>query len=122
MAQPVKPFELPLEGSRLKPEVLDEIIRRVVEVAQPDRIILFGSAARGDMTHDSDVDLLVIKSGLQHRGSLEEQIYLSLFGLTVPVEVVVVTPEEVEKYRDKIGPIIGPALKEGVEVYALQPS
>ena len=50
MAQLSKPFELPLEGSKLKQEVLDEIIRRVVEVAQPDRIILFGSAARGGMT------------------------------------------------------------------------
>ena len=50
MAESIKSFELPLEGSKLKQEVLDEIIRRVVEVAQPDRIILFGSAARGEMT------------------------------------------------------------------------
>ena len=54
-------FELPLEGSKLKKEALDEIVRRVAEVAQPDRIILFGSAARGQMTHDSDLDMLVVK-------------------------------------------------------------
>ena len=39
------------------------IIRRIVEVAQPERIALYGSAARGDMTRNSDVDLLIIKDG-----------------------------------------------------------
>ena len=47
----------------LDQKTLDDIIRRVVEVAQPERIILFGSAARGDMTQNSDVDLLIIKEG-----------------------------------------------------------
>lgn len=49
-----------------KPELdqntLDDIIQRVVEVAQPQRIILFGSAARGAMTRHSDVDLLIVKA------------------------------------------------------------
>ena len=44
-------------------EALEEIIRRVAEVAQPERIILFGSAARGEMGPNSDVDLLVVKRG-----------------------------------------------------------
>ncbi len=44
-------------------EKLDLIIRRIVEVAKPERIILFGSAARGAMGPNSDVDLLVIKAG-----------------------------------------------------------
>ena len=43
----------------LTPAVLEEIVRRIVEVAQPERVILFGSAARGEMGPDSDVDLLV---------------------------------------------------------------
>ncbi len=47
--------------------ILDEIVRRVVEVAHPDRIILFGSVARGEMGPDSDIDLLVVKSGVPHR-------------------------------------------------------
>lgn len=45
---------------RLKQEVLDEIVRRIVEVAQPEKIILFGSAVRGEMGPNSDVDLLVL--------------------------------------------------------------
>ncbi|MEX2582572.1 MAG: nucleotidyltransferase domain-containing protein [Gemmatimonadota bacterium] len=105
-------------SERADEAVLDEIVRRVVEVAQPDRIILFGSAARGEMGPDSDLDLLVIKSAVEHRGRLEESIYLNLFGIRVPVDVVVATPEDVEQFREKVGSVIGTALLEGREVYA----
>jgi Nucleotidyltransferase domain len=47
----------------LNQEVLGEIIRRVVETAQPEKIVLFGSAARGELGPSSDVDLLVVKGG-----------------------------------------------------------
>ena len=79
--------------------ILDDIIRRVVEVAQPVQIILFGSAAHGEMTSDSDVDLLVVKEAQINRREHEENIYRNFFGLTIPVDVIVVTIEE--KYRDK---------------------
>lgn len=102
----------------LEQTVLNEIVRRIVEVAQPDRIILFGSAARGEMGPDSDVDLLVIKSGVEHRGQLEERIYMNLFGVGVPVDVVVVTPEDVARIGDRVGSVIRPALREGREIYA----
>lgn len=103
---------------RLDPAVLEEIVRRVVEVAAPDRIILFGSAARGEMGPDSDIDLLVIKTGVPHRGHLSEEIHLALFGVPAAVDVVVVTPEDIEQYRDSVATIIGPALEEGKEIYA----
>lgn len=98
--------------------LLDEIVRRVVEVAHPDRIILFGSAARGELGPGSDIDLLVVKSRVADRGRLAEDIHLRFFGLPVSVDVLVVTPEDIELYRDKVGTIIGPALREGREVYA----
>ena len=97
------------------PEILSEIIRRVVEVAQPEKIILFGSAARGEMGPNSDVDLLVVKSGA-HRLDLTGRIYMNLRG--VAVDVVVVTPEDVEKYRNSHALVIAPALQEGKLVYA----
>jgi predicted nucleotidyltransferase len=99
------------------PAVLAEVVRRIVEVASPDRIVLFGSAARGRMGPDSDLDLLVVKSGVPHRRRLAQQIYGRLLGLTVPIDVIVVTPEDIERYREKVGPIVGPALKEGRIVY-----
>ena len=98
--------------------VLDEVVRRIVEVAQPDEIILFGSAARGEIGPDSDLDFLVVKSGVPHRRRLAQAIYLALFGIAVPVDVIVVTPEDIQALRDKMGTMIGPALREGKRVYA----
>ncbi len=98
-------------------EYLDEVIRRIVAVAKPERIILFGSAALGEAGPDSDLDLLVVKSGV-HRRHLAREIYRRLFGIPVPVDVIVVRPEDVRAFQGKVGTIIDPALREGREVYA----
>lgn len=98
-------------------EALDEIIRRIVEVAKPDKIILFGSAARGEMGPNSDVDLLVIKSGA-NRLDLMGEIYRNLRGVGEAVDIIVATPEDVERYRNSHPVVIAPALKEGKVVYA----
>lgn len=99
-------------------DVLDDIIRRVVEVAKPEKIILFGSAARGEMGPNSDIDLLVIKGGDYDPGRLVERIYQHLHGAKAAVDVIVVTPEEVERYKDAFCLVIYPALREGIVVYA----
>lgn len=96
---------------------LDEVIARIVEVADPEKIILFGSAARGEMGPHSDLDLLVIKEGEFHRGRLTEEVYMNLIGAGQAVDVVIVTPEEVKRYRDSHSLIIAPALTEGRVVY-----
>jgi hypothetical protein len=61
---------------------------------------------------------LVVKSGRFQRGRLVDAIYRNLRGAGAPVDVIVVTPEEVERYRDDPCLIIAPALKEGKVVYA----
>ncbi len=101
----------------LTSEALDEIIRRIVEVAKPEKIILFGSAARGEVGPHSDVDLLVIKSGA-NRLDLMGEIYRNLRGVGEAVDVIVATPEDVERYRNSHPVVIAPALKEGKVVYA----
>ncbi len=98
-------------------EALDEIVRRIVAVAQPEKIILFGSAARGRIGPHSDVDLLVIKGGQVHRGHLTEEIYMNLRGVRYPVDVIVVSPEDVEIYRHSFCLVIAPALAEGRVIY-----
>ena len=102
----------------LDPTVLDEIVRRVVDVAHPDRIILFGSAARGEMGPDSDVDILVVKAHVEHRRRLAQAIHRAMAGVEAAVDVIVATPRDLERYRHKVGSVIGPALREGREVYA----
>jgi predicted nucleotidyltransferase len=102
---------------KVKRKVLADVIRRVVAAAQPDQIVLFGSAARGAMGPSSDLDLLVIKGGKFNRGRLTTAIYRNLAGADAAVDVVVVTPEEVDRYRNTHCLVICPALKEGKVVY-----
>ncbi|MFH0982187.1 MAG: nucleotidyltransferase domain-containing protein [Planctomycetota bacterium] len=103
---------------RVPAGILDEVIRRVVEVARPERIILFGSAAKGRMGPNSDIDLLVIKRGRFDRGRVSEAIYTNLHGVGAAVDVIIVTPDEVERYRHARCLVIAPALAEGKVVYA----
>jgi len=102
--------------AKVQQEVLNEIIRRIVEVAQPEKIIVFGSAVRGEMGPNSDLDLLVVKSGA-HRRRLAQDIYMNLFGVGQAVDVIVVTPKDIERYGDAIGLIIEPALREERVIY-----
>ena len=97
------------------PAVLDDIVRRIVRVAQPEKIVLFGSATRRAMTPHSDVDLLVIKEGRDPE--LSARIYEGLRGVRVAVDVIVVSPSDVERYRDSHALVIKPALQHGRVVY-----
>ena len=110
-------YNIRTKKGRVKRRVLADVVRRVVEAAQPDKIVLFGSAARGEMGPNSDLDLLVIKGGRFHRGRVATEIYRRLAGADAAVDVVVVTPEEVERYRDTHCLVICPAMKEGKVVY-----
>jgi uncharacterized protein len=109
--------EIRTKKGRVKRRVLAEVIRRVVEAAAPEKIIMFGSAARGDMGPASDIDLLVIKGGRFNRWNLTTAIYRHLRGVAAAVDVVVVTPEEVERYGDSPYLVIHPALREGKVVH-----
>ena len=95
---------------------LADIIHRVVEAARPDTIILFGSAARGEMGPDSDIDLLIIKSGRFNRDRVTRDVYRCLSGAAA-VDALVVTTEEVEKYGDSQFLVIYPAIRQGRVVY-----
>jgi predicted nucleotidyltransferase len=97
--------------------VLAEIVRHIVEAAQPDKIILFGSAARGEMGPDSDIDLLVIKSGKFDHWRLLTKIYRHLRGDLAAVDVVLASLEDIRLYGDSPYLVFYPALREGKVVY-----
>lgn len=98
-------------------DVLAEVVRRIVSIAQPEQIIFFGSAARGETHADSDLDLLVIKSGA-HRRDLAGKIYRHLIGVGRPVDVLVARPEDVERFGHSPALVLEPALREGIVIYA----
>ncbi|OGK78064.1 MAG: hypothetical protein A2X52_02345 [Candidatus Rokubacteria bacterium GWC2_70_16] len=108
-------------GQHGKPDeaMLQEIVRRIVAAVAPEEIILFGSAARGEMGPDSDIDLLVVKA-CEHRREVARAVRDCLRGVAPGrgKDVVVVTPEDVERDRDTIGYIIRPALRGGRVLYA----
>lgn len=80
---------------------LKKIVEIIARSADPDRIILFGSRAKGTADPKrSDYDICVIKSGVKHRRELAMKLYRDLYGVGVPVDVIVETPETFEKARD----------------------
>ncbi len=92
-------------------------MRRVVASADPERILLFGSHARGCASLDSDVDLLVVMPLAGSRRRRATEIERSLVGVDLPVDLVLVTPEESERYRETPGTVIKSALEEGHVLY-----
>lgn len=98
-------------------DVLDEAVRRIVETARPRKIIVFGSAARGAMGPDSDLDLLVVMPDGTHRRNTATKIYRSLRGIGLPKDVVVVTEGDVKEHRHNPSLVLKPAIEEGIELY-----
>lgn len=97
--------------------LIAEMVRRIVAGWDPERIILFGSHARGTAGPDSDVDLLVVMRLNGNRRDIRLGIRRALSGMGLPKDVLVVTPEEVEQYRECAGTIIRAALREGKVLY-----
>lgn len=98
-------------------KTIDEIVDRIVEVADPLRIVVFGSAAGGEMDSDSDIDVLVVMPDGVHRRRTSQRLYRALAGLGVAKDIVVVTESDVENYGENPSLVIRPALEHGEEVY-----
>jgi len=96
---------------------IEEMIRRIVAKFDPEKIILFGSHARGEAGPDSDADLLVVMRVAGSRRKKAAEIHLALWGIDLAADILIFTPEQIEKYKDIIGGIIYPALREGKVVY-----
>ena len=89
-----------------------------MRIAHPLRIILFGSAARGQAGPDSDIDLLVVMPDGTHRRHTAQRLYGMIRNVGVPFDLLVATPSDLEKHRQNIGLIYSSILREGIEVYA----
>jgi predicted nucleotidyltransferase len=97
---------------------LDEVVRRILAVRKPDRIILFGSAATGTMGPDSDVDLLVLEEAPEN--IREEMVVLrrAIGDMGMPFDVLVMRTERFESTKNLIGGLAFPANKFGRVLYA----
>ena len=104
--------------SRIDDALIEEIVRRVLSVAQPDKIILFGSAAAGKMTRDSDIDLLIVEAQPRNRRKESVEIGDVLRGMGFPFDVFVISTDWFEASKTVIGGIAYPANKYGKVIYA----
>ncbi len=104
-------------ASILVQDSIREMVRRIAAQFHPDKIILFGSHAGGKAGLDSDVDLLAVMpvEGSKRRKATE--IDGTLADRTIPVDLIVVTPEEFERARHQIGSVLRPAVLEGLVLY-----
>ncbi len=87
------------------------------ETFRHEKIILFGSYARGDAGPDSDADLLIVMNTGKNRRLRKVEILSKLADIGLPKDIVIVTPQELEKYADMIGTIVYPAVREGKVLY-----
>jgi len=96
---------------------LKKAIETIVQVAEPDRIILFGSQVRGDNRQESDYDLLVLKRGLEKRRALTQKIYLNFKDVGAPIDVIVADLDTYEQLKSDPYLVYSEAAKNGRIVY-----
>ncbi len=97
--------------------ILDEIVSRICELASPERIVLFGSRARGAAGPESDYDILVVAPSAEFPWRRTPPLYRALAGLGAPKEIVWWTPEEVAEWSGVRSHFINTALREGRVLY-----
>jgi predicted nucleotidyltransferase len=102
---------------RAQTDLVGEMVARIVDAVDPDRIILFGSRARGDGREGSDLDLLIIGPSRLPPWQRTVPIYRLLAGMGVPKDIIWWTPEEVHEWRGVRSHFINAVLREGQVLY-----
>lgn len=97
--------------------VITEMVDRIVRPFQPEKIILFGSQARGDTHKWSYVDLLAVMPDGTDRRETAVGILDLLGDLPVAKDVIVTTPDEISRRGRIVGTVLRPALREGTTLY-----
>lgn len=98
-------------------ETLQEAVRRIVAVAQPSRVILFGSCGRGDADEGSDVDLMVVKPRVDNRGDEMIRLHQVVGHIGAGVDVLVYSDAEYARRSQVPGTVLYWAQKEGRILY-----
>ena len=102
-------------------EILDRMVRAIVEEVDPEQVILFGSRARGDAGEESDVDLVVVETepfGKTRSRRLEAvRLWRALSDFVVPKDILVYSRNEVEHWRHSPNHVLARALREGMVLH-----
>jgi predicted nucleotidyltransferase len=109
-----------MKARKIDENLLNEVVQRILTVTNPDKIILFGSYARGNANEDSDLDILIIQPSDLPRCDRSVPIRLALLGVFPSKDIVVYTPEEVEEWKTASTSFIATVLREGKILYEKQ--
>ena len=101
---------------------LNEVARRICEVSDPTQIIVFGSHARGEISADSDLDLLVVMEDIESTRAESIRIRRILRSLMYPIDIIVATPQQLARHRNTQGMIYQTILNEGRVIYERTPA
>ena len=96
---------------------IEEMVQRIVARCHPEKVILFGSHARGEAVEDSDVDLMVVIPVVGSKRAVRVEIRRLLHDIPVPKDIVVTTPEEFQWRQKYAGTVERPAVREGKILY-----
>ena len=102
---------------RASHDLIREMTDRIVNSMHPIKVILFGSYARGEASKDSDVDLLVVVPAIGNKREDTIAVRRILADLPVGKDIILTTPEELERRGAVIGSVLHPALREGKVLY-----
>ena len=102
---------------KLSDETVGAIVTRVLDACGPEQVILFGSAATGRMTRDSDIDILVVLSDVTNARQEAMDVRTALADFPFPFDVIVMSRDRFEDTRDVIGGIAWPAARYGRVIY-----
>jgi len=98
-------------------QLIQEVVNRIVEAAHPEKIVLFGSRARGNPRPDSDLDVLVIADSREPRYRRSAPLYGALSDVLVPMDIIVYTRGEVEEWQAVPQAFVTTAIREGKVLY-----
>lgn len=112
-------------GNTMLPSIVDdkllaEVVRRLLAVGSPEKVILFGSRARGDERPDSDLDVLIIEQSGEPRYRRASRYLRALTGIFPEKDVVVWTSDEVREWEQVPNAFITTAIREGRVLYERQ--
>jgi predicted nucleotidyltransferase len=108
------------EPGQISARNLKKIIHRIVDLVQPESVILFGSTARGEVRPESDLDLLIIKESDEPRYKRSVPIYHALRDIIISMDILVYTPSEVKEWQNVRQAFITTAIREGKVLYEKQ--
>lgn len=102
---------------RPDPKIVARLVADVVAAVDPLRVVLFGSAGRGTMENDSDLDVLVVMPRGTHRRRTAQLLYKNIWDVPTPADIVVVTEDDLRVWRDDPSRVMKNALTDGETVY-----